>query len=184
MAVSIYDGAELGGLPARPNRAARKALAAECIRKKHTEVFEADPIRFIEQSYFDCIGSLKTKTKKVATAVFGEDHPYLKLLFEKPSAGEMSLSDLRSELAHGGITMLEKAHRSVISRNLYEMGSITREFLLRILFCLKPSEDVPSWSRRFQLSGSAADPRLTMWSTTDKVFPEGTSWKIRPEWCE
>lgn len=185
VAVAIYDGAELGGgLPARPNRAERKALATECIRTKHAELFDSDPIRFVEQSYFDCVGSLKTKTKKVATAVFGEGHPYLKLLFEKPAVGEMSLSDLRSELAHGGITMLEEAHRSVVSKSLYEMGNITREFLLRILFCLKPPEAVPSWSGRSQMSLSSADPRLTMWSTTDKVFPEGTNWRIRPEWCE
>ncbi len=183
VAVAIHDGAELGG-PAKPNRAARKALAIDCINAKHAEMFGTDPIRFVEQSYFECVRSLKTKTKKVATETFGEGHPYVKLLFEKSVNGEMPLSDLRSKLAHGGITLLEKEHHSLVSRNLYEMGNIAREFLLRVLFGLKPSETVPSWSRRHQTSIITTDPRSTMWSTTDAVFPEGTSWKIRTEWCE
>ena|ERR1017187_7708808 len=116
--------------------------------------------------------------------MFGVGHPYLKLLFGKSAGGEMSLSDLRSELAHGGLTLVEKAHRSLVSGRLYEMGSITRDFLLRVLFGLKPSEAVPSWSRRFRKSLAITDPRSTMWSSTDAVFPEGTSWRIRPEWCE
>jgi hypothetical protein len=64
------------------------------------------------------------------------------------------------------------------------MGNIAREFLLRVLFRLRPDERVPTWSQHFALGMSTADPRTTMWTTTDNVFPRGTSWKIRPEWCE
>jgi hypothetical protein len=108
----------------------------------------------------------------------------VKLLFEKPEGDEFSLSDLRSQLAHRGITLLDKSHEVLVRKNLFRMNTIAREFLLRVLFRLQASGEVPTWCQEFKLGMSAADPRTTMWTTTEKAFPQGTSWKIRPEWCD
>jgi len=130
------------------------------------------------------VAGLKAKAKAIATRTFGENHEYVRLLFEKSEADGVSLSDLRSELAHGGVTLLDKTHEALITKNLFTMGTITREFLLRVLFRLQPSDEVPTWCQEFKFGMSAADPRTTMWTTTGKTFPQGTSWRIRPEWCE
>jgi hypothetical protein len=90
----------------------------------------------------------------------------------------------RCRYGHQSTLTLDKTHEGLIRKNLFTMGTITREFLLRVLFRLQPSDEVPTWCQEFKLGMSAADPRTTMWTTSDKTFPQGTSWKIRPEWCE
>jgi hypothetical protein len=82
------------------------------------------------------------------------------------------------------MTLLNQQHEDLIRHRVHEMGNIAREFLLRVLFRLRPHESVPAWSQLSALSMNTADPRTTLWTTTDKVFPPGTVWKIRPEWCE
>ncbi len=138
----------------------------------------------MERAYFECVKSLGTKTKSAVFAVFGQGHPYFKLLFEESSAGDMSLSQLPSELAHGGVTLLDRSHEHLVRKHLHEMADITKQFLMRVLFRIAPTEKVPSWSQTFQVSMSTADPRSTLFSTTETVFPKGTDWKLRAEWCE
>jgi hypothetical protein len=185
VAISIFDGADLGiDHPEKITKLERRAQAINCIEEKHDQLFADAPIKFVEQAYFECVKGLKAKAMAIAKTVFGESHPYVQALFVKPAGTGVSLSDLRSELAHGGMTLLNQQHENLIRHRVYEMGNIAREFLLRVLFRLRPDESVPAWSQHFALGMSTADPRTTMWTTTDKVFPPGTSWKIRPEWCE
>lgn len=182
VAVAIFDGAELGASrPERPSKAEQRAQATTCIADKFSELYASNPVHFVEQAYFECVKGLKVKAKSVATEAFGTGHPYLEALFVKPPESKASLSDLRSELAHGGMTLLDKGHEQLIRQRVDEMGIIAREFLLRMLFKLTPEEKVPSWSQVSELGLNTADPRTTMWTTTDKMFPLGTSWKIRPE---
>lgn len=185
VALAIADGSDLGRTRlTKPNKSEKKALANVCIQAKHEELFAADPIRFVTESYFECVQSLTSRTRAAVASVFGEGHRYLKLLFEESSDGDMPLKDLRSGLAHGGVTLMDKQHENLVRKHLYEMGLIAKEFLLRVLFRLEPLEKVPSWSGMFQQSLVTADPRSTMVSSTEAVFPKGTEWKIRPEWCE
>ncbi|HET6218264.1 MAG TPA: hypothetical protein VFE27_14665, partial [Acidobacteriaceae bacterium] len=170
--------------PERSSKAERRAQATTCIADKFSELYASNPVHFIEQAYFECVKGLKVKAKAVATEAFGTGHPYLEALFVKHPESKASLSDLRSELAHGGMTLLDKGHEQLIRQRVDEMGIIAREFLLRVLFKLTPEDKVPSWSQVSELGMNTADPRSTMWTTTDKVFPPMTSWKIRPEWCE
>ena len=185
VAISIFDGADLGiDHPEKLTKPERRAQAIKCIEEKQDQLLADSPIKFVEQAYFECVKGLKARATAIAKTVFGESHPYVQALFVKSAPTGVSLSDLRSELAHGGMTLLNQRHEDLIRHRVHEMGSIAREFLLRVLFRLRPDERLPAWSQHFALGMSTADPRTTMWTTTDKVFPQGTSWKIRPEWCE
>jgi hypothetical protein len=185
VAVAIADGSQLGRTPpAKQNKAEKKALASACIQTKYAELFAADPIRFVRESYFDCVGSLTSRTRAGVASVFGEGHPYLKQLFEESSGGDLPLKDLRGDLAHGDVTLMHKQHEHLVRKHVYEMGHIAKEFLLRVLFRLDPPEKVPSWSGAFKRSLMTADPRSTMVCSTEAIFPKGTEWTIRPEWCE
>ena len=185
VALAIAEGAAFGEISlVKPSKAERRDATVACIIQKHEELFEHDPRRFVEESYFNCIVGLKQKARKAAAVVFGEDHPHLTLLFEKSPTGEISLAELRSHLAHGGMTLLQKADRDLVRKNVHRMGEVAKEFLLRVLFQLKPSDPAPSWSGMARVGLGVADPRTTMWSTTESVFPKPTNWKIRPEWCE
>lgn len=185
VAVAIAEGAALGEESlVKPSKPERRDATIACIIQKHEELFEHDPRRFVEQAYFDCIVGLKQKAKRAAAVVFGENHPHLTLLFEKSPSGEISLAELRSDLAHGGMTLLQKMDRDLVRKNVHRMGEVAKEFLLRVLFRLKPVDPAPSWSGKARVGLGVADPRSTMWSTTDSAFPKPTNWKIRPEWCE
>lgn len=185
VAISIFDGADLGiDHTEKLTKSERHAQKIKCIGEKHEQLFAEAPIKFVEQAYFECVKGLKAKAMAVAKTVFGESHPYVQALFVKSADTRVSLSDLRSELAHGGMTLLNRQQEDLIRHRVHEMGNIAREFLLRVLFRLRPDEKVPAWSQHFALGMSTADPRTTMWTTTDKIFPSGTNWKIRPEWCE
>lgn len=185
VAAAIADGSDLGlASSEKKGKKERKAQSVACIQAKHDSLFATDPIRFVNESYFECVQSLTAKTRTGTRMVFGDGHKYLKILFEESSNGDIPLKDLRSELAHGYATLLHKGHENLIRRHLYEMGQITREFLLRVLFRLQPSDKPPSWSGAFQQSFVTADPRSTMVASDEKMFPKGTSWKIRHEWCE
>jgi hypothetical protein len=185
VAVAIFDGAELGiDHSEKLTKSERRAQAIKCIGEKYEQIFADAPIKFVEQAYFECVKGLKAKAMAVAKTVFGESHPYVRALFVKSTDTGVSLSDLRSELAHGGMTLLNQQHEDLIRHRVHEMGNIAREFLLRVLFRLPAHESVPAWSQLSALGMNTADPRTTLSTTTDKVFPPGTSWKIRPEWCE
>ncbi len=185
VAIAIADGAELGKMSVtKPTKAAKKAATIACIYEKQKELSAADPIRFVTESYFQCVQSLAAKTRLAVTTVFGERHEYLKSLFQESSDGDMSLSELRSALAHGGVSLLDKQHEHLVRKHLYEMERIAKEFLLRVLFRVDQSEKVPDWVATFQVSLTTADPRSTLVTSTENVFPKGTDWRIRGEWCE
>jgi hypothetical protein len=185
VAIAIFDGADLGiDHPEKLTKSERRTQAIKCIGEKYEQFFADTPIEFVEQAYFECVKGLKAKAMSVAKTVFGESHPYVQALFVKSTDTGVSLSDLRSELAHGGMTLLNQQHEDLIRHRVHEMGNIAREFLLRVLFRLRPHESVPASSQLSALSMNTADPRTTLWTTTDKVFPPGTVWNIRPEWCE
>ncbi len=181
VAVAIADGSDLRktDIP-KPTRKEKEA----CIEAKHSQLFATDPIRFVNESYFECVQSLTSRTKAGVASVFGAGHRYLKLLFEESSGGDISLKDLRARLAHGNVTLMHKRHEHLVRKHLHQIEQITKEFLLRVLFRLEPQDLVPSWSGKFQQSFRTADPRSTMVASTNAVFPKGTDWKIRAEWCE
>ena len=133
VAVAVFDGANLGvAYPERLNRTERRAKTIMCIQEKHAASYDSDPIAFVKDSYFECVVGLKAKAKAIATQTFGDNHEYVRLLFEIEADG-VSLSDLRSELAHGGVTLLDKTHQALIRRISLPLTRSRVEFLLRVL---------------------------------------------------
>jgi hypothetical protein len=185
VAVAIADGAGLGktNIP-KLSKAEKKASTISCINEKHGAMFLSEPIKFVEESYFQCVQSLGKKTKAAVTAIFGNSHPYFKLLFEESSGGDIPLSEMRSELAHGEFYLLDRNHEHLVRKHVYEMGRIAKEFLLRVLFRLDPSEKVPVWSGAFKKTLLTRDPRSTMVVSDEALFSKVADWRIRSEWCE
>jgi len=184
-ALAIVDGGQFGDtIFKKPNKTERNELTIECIRQAHSQYFESDPKKFVIHSYFECIETLTSKTKQALLAVFGENHTFYEWLFVKASGGDIALSKLRSELVHGEKTLLDKQHDHLVRKHVFELEAIARQFLMRIWFTLKPSDEVPSWSGEFRLTLSTSDPRSTLVASTDKIFPKGTTWEIRPEWFD
>jgi hypothetical protein len=157
---------------------------ADCIKGKYRDYFESNPTQFAIESYFECVQTLTAKTKKAVAAVFGAQHQFYEWLFDKTPEGGIALSKLRSQLVHGEKTLLTKEHNHLVRKHLFQMETVVKEFLMRIWLSLSPTDSVPSWSGAFKMTFSTSDPRSTLVASTEKVFPSGTSWKIRPEWCD
>ncbi len=153
----------------------------KCIDDKYQKIYRDDPIRFIREAYFDCLESLNSKTRQVINLVFGKDHRYLQLLFEKQN--DWSLNDIRGALAHGKLSHLDENNRELVAERIHEIENISRDLIYRLIFKLKSDEKIPSWSQQHTLSCSTADPRMTLVVSDEKIIPN-KDWRIRPDWCD
>jgi len=153
----------------------------KCIQKKLDDLYTQDPIKFVRSAYFDCVVSLKNKTKAVAELVFGKDHEHVKGLFEKKDG--YSLSGLRGIVAHGTSGLIDTDIEKVIEKRCPELAEIVKSFLTRIIFGLKPGEDLPKWSGKHMVSMSTSAPRGTHVVSDLKMIPNN-DWRIRSEWVD
>ena len=183
VAVEVAEGkANLGLNFQKEDKTQREKRIVEEIKKKYSQEFLKDPLKFIEDGYFEYVKSLKEKTLKVSELVFGENHPHLTTLFKKQGDKE-SLYALRGRLAHGDITLLDPDDRGLIEDRLHEMSTIAKDFLKRVIFLLKPTDKLPKWSGRHQISIFPKDPRDIMVASDFKMLGKD-DWKIRPEWLD
>jgi len=153
----------------------------ECIRRKHDELYESDPRRFVREAYFDCEVGVIERIRRVTKLVFGEDHQYLSTLFEK--RGGYSLTDIRGHVAHGGLSQLSPEDVELVGGRLHEVRTIASDFLMRVIFRLRPTDRIPNWSGQHRVAFSMADPRSTLVATHETILPT-KDWRIRPEWCD
>jgi len=182
VALAIADGdADFGLGYTNESKEDQEKRKISCIQKKYNEIYSTDPRRFVSEAYFDCILSLKKKTRRIAELIFGSKHQYINALFEKTDGN--SLSDIRGKLAHGKVTLIERENETLVRNRLHEIAEISQEFLIRIIFSLKPNDSIPSWSQLYCQKHTFADPRSTLVASDEKHLPT-TDWKIRPEWCE
>jgi hypothetical protein len=181
-AMAVWDGEiELKMPLARPSKAEEKVEASQRLEELLKLRSETDPLKFIEHAYFDCVVSLRRRIEAVATAVFGPDSPTITDLFGKRDGA--SLSGLRSDIAHGGVSLADVNAREIVRARLPEIQEIAREFLLRVGLHLSPDEDVPEWSRQHLFGVTMDDPRATLCTTSLDHLPP-SDWHIRAEWIE
>ncbi len=182
VASAVADGgADFGLGYQKESKAERRQARLDCISEMHDRLYTNEAERFVSEAYFDCIVGLKEKTRRVAELVFGKGHRYLTLLFDKGTDG-YSLTSIRGELAHGSVTLINRDHGRLIRSRLHEIEDISKEFLTRLIFFLKPNEQLPSWSRKFSNSMYFIDPRSTMFVNSE-IPVQGKDWRIRAEWC-
>lgn len=183
IAIAVAEGNASFGLDIEvESKRARKQYKIECIKQKYDSLYEKDPIQFVEVSYYDCVKSIKSRIHKVTALVFGSDSEYLNLLFVKTNDCDPSLYDIRGKLAHGDVALFNNEDERLVRVHLHEIENICKEFLLRIILKLNPSDDIPDWSETHTAKMYTIDPRTTLWSNTEEVFPKSASWKIRNEW--
>ena len=156
----------------------------QCIDQKHQELYEQDKIRFVRSAYVECIEGSSAKIRKVIELVFGGNHSYVQSLFDRPIRDAYSLNQIRSRIAHGNLTLLEKDDVEMVWDRIYEIRRIAREFIMRLSCSLKPSDEVPQWSNQRTMAMSAYDPRTCLVTNDEKIFPTDADWKIKPEWCD
>ncbi len=182
--IAITSGETRFGLDhTLPTNPEQREVRNECIKSLHDSLYQENPAQFVRDAYFDCVVPLAKRTRQVMELVFGSEHSYFKLLFDKNDG--QSLADIRSEIAHGRITAANKEDEKLIKSRLPEMDKISHEFLNRIIALSRstPINNIPGWSGLFSLEMDFTDPRVDL-ITSDNQAIERHDWKIKPEWCD
>lgn len=150
-----------------------------CIQIKHDQLYATDPKQFIEEAYFDCIGSIQKKLRQTIEIVFGIDHEHIKLFFDKK--GGYSLYDLRSKLAHGSFASLDSEHVELIKKRLPDIKHIAYQFILRLSTATLKNEKPKNINSSRSFSILFSSPKGTGVTNTLNMFPN-KDWRIKPEW--
>lgn len=149
--------------------------------------FQKAEKKFVKDFFNKILGKLfhkeignYSKTKKVLEAVLGKESNAFKAFKKKikgKSGKEYVLYDLRSNIAHGRFTPLEKEEIELITKNLYKLQSLTRKFISKVLW----KGDANNIKETFSISLMMADPRSTG-ITNDINLVNRHDWRIKLEW--
>lgn len=182
IAIAIIDGkGDFGLIFTKKTKDKKNELKIRCIKSKYDELYKLDPLKFIEEAYFHCYGTLKSKTHKIVKVVFGDKHEYLNKLFKKEK--KWSLSDIRGALAHGRLSYSDESDRKIVEERIYTIERIARDLIFRLILRLKPEEKVTYWSGKHASFLSASDPRIHLVVSNEKII-HNKDWRIRAEWCD
>lgn len=171
----FYPGVE------KKDKTVRRQEKIDCLKKLHDQLYDKKPIEFVEQGYFDCIQSLKTKTKKAVEKVFGEEHQFVKDLFEIQYKG-YTLQNIRNKIAHGDFSKSSTAIANLVWERMPLIQQISREFIFRVLLGLKPTESLPGYSGAVTSIRSTHNPNG--WVISDLSILPNKDWRIRTEWFD
>ena len=130
VAIAVTEGdADFGLGYSSGNKQQLQEERITCITSLYDSLFSDDPVRFVQKAYFDCVLSLTKRVRTVIELAFGSGHPYLAALTEKHDG--VSLSDIRSKLAHGRLTLVSKEDKHTVRKRLHEIAHISKEFLMQ-----------------------------------------------------
>jgi hypothetical protein len=150
-----------------------------CIREKHEQIYNADPKRFIEESYFECIIGIQKRFRKAMEIIFGVEHKYIKIFFDK--VDKYCIYDLRSKLSHGSFTILDFKHKELIEKRLSDLQHVAYEFIFRLSTGTLKDQNIKKIKSQFILSINFTDPKGTGIASTLDIYPN-KDWRIKPEW--
>ena len=185
IAIAIAKGDADFGLEFQPqSKSERNKKREECINLKFENLYTKNPVQFIQEAYFECVVSIKNRTRNVSEFIFGPANEYIELLFKNTAVDDPSLNDIRGRLAHGDIAILDKEDERLVRNHLHEIETIAKEFLMRIILKIKPADPLPSWSHEHKAVITSVDPRSTLCCSDLRIFPKAADWKIKAEWCE
>ena len=170
MEISIKFGVE--------NETKNKQNLISAIKEKHDKLYESDPEKFLREAYVDLVG-IQRKLRKAMEIVFGEDHEYISLFFDKKDGYKMY--DLRSNLAHGSFNSLDIEHKKIIESRLVSLKEIAYDFIYRISTGTLKNELPNKIQPKFSISFIFNSPRGTGIASSLDLF-SNKDWRIRPEW--
>lgn len=172
MEVSKKHGVE------KTSKKKKESEIKNCILKKHKSLYKINPVKFINESYSECVLGLRTLTREALQKVFGVNHKFISLFFKKIDG--YSLYDLRNKLAHGVFSLIDPENQETIKKRLEDLQVITHEFIMRLSMRIKPEESYKKFNR-FSLSIFTNDPRSTGVCSSLELIPN-KDWKIKLEW--
>lgn len=158
---------EGSGPPASEDRAAArkapKVLRVLTVRvpcPAAGRLYGRDPEESHSGGYFDCVGGLTERARRVTSLLFGDAHSYVKALFKRSDKERLSV--IRGQIVHGTLSLTDRDDELLVRSRLPEIAEIAREFLASLALGLRVGDRVPNWSGHYKAGFSMADPRSVM----------------------
>ena len=182
---SVYSGKAVFDLGfEKSTREKSKQRSVECIEQKYNALYDKDKFRFVTSAYTECIQGAHARTREVLQLVFGQDSRHIKDLLENQKGNNRpSLYQIRSSIAHGNLTLLQKDDVEFVRTRVLDIKRISEELIIRLACSLKTSDELPRRSQSRRMAMSGYDPRTYLVVNTEDVFPKDVDWAIKPEWC-
>lgn len=148
------------------------------IKSKHNELYDKNPEQFIRETYSELFG-IQKKFRKAMEIVFGMDHKYLSLFFDKKD--KYKIYDLRSELAHGSFNVLNSEHKEIIEKRLPDLKHVAHDFITRMSTGTLKDESPKKIRSQHGISIVFNNPRgIGVASSLDSF--SNKDWRIKPDW--
>lgn len=135
--------------------------------------------KLINDTYFDCLGSITANMKRAFESVFGAKNPVIDEYFK----GDDSIYSLRGKLAHGEYSDWHYEEYMKVWRRLGRLEEITKGFITRVLLRIPPGQPRPRWAGSHIFSMTMDRPTGALVVTRLDMFPI-KDWKIRADWIE
>lgn len=135
--------------------------------------------KLINDSYFDCLGTITANMKRAFVAVFGKDNPVIDEYFK----GEKSLNSLRGQLAHGEYSDWHYDQYIEVWKKLSDIEEIAKAFITRVVLQIKPGNKRPTWQRTHSVSVGMDNPKGSLVASRLDIFPT-KDWRIKADWID
>jgi hypothetical protein len=158
---------------------AQKIRMKQIFDEYYANFYQTNLRKLINDSYFDCLGSITATMKRAFIAVFGKDNPVVDIYFK----GEASLNSLRGQLAHGEYSDWHYNQYLEVWKRLSEIEEIAKAFITRVVLQISPEAKRPTWQRSNSLSIGMDTPKGALVASRLDIFPI-TNWRIKAEWID
>ncbi len=161
------------------NNTARDTRIKQIFDEYYKNYYTTDLRKLINDSYFDCMGSITSNMKRAFSAVFGEKNSVIGEYF----SGNKSLNSIRGQLAHGEYSEWHYQEYIEVWEKLPRIQEISKAFITRIILQIPAGTKRPSWHRTQRLAVTMFNPKGTLVASKLDMFPN-KDWKIKPEWVD
>jgi hypothetical protein len=104
----------------------------KCIEEYLNSFVEDNPVKAIEEAYFNCVTSITKRLKRHLELTLGKESKSYNLLFNLKVDGK-TLYDLRHYIAHGRANALSEIQRDQINNRVWDAEKVSRKYINSIL---------------------------------------------------
>lgn len=163
----------------KESKAAKKTRIKTTFDEYYKNYYSTNLEKLISDTYFDCIGSIKSNMKQAFEAVFGVKNPVIDEYFK----GDDSINSLRGKLAHGEYSDWHYEEYMKVWERLGRVEDIAKGFITRVLLRIPAGQPRQRWSGTHVISMTMDRPTHTLVVSKLVGFPI-KDWTIRADWID
>jgi hypothetical protein len=109
-----------------------EAEIEKCIKDTLAQWLDKNPVKAIEDAYFNCVTTITKRLKRHLEKVFASNVESYDLFF-KHKVDDKTLYELRHYVAHGNVNALSEAQREQIQKRIWDAERVARRYIWAVL---------------------------------------------------